>query len=114
MMIMREIWRGDLSGVANQIWKVTTDLIPRIVSRIRSSSEGVPPKDTGTVVEATKMPQPRNFPDDEELPDDLDVPVDLGLETVGTTGSDPWANFNDFQVDDLVLVKRANRSDGPT
>jgi hypothetical protein len=64
------------------------------------------------VVEATKVPQPRNFLDDLELPGDLEVPVDLGLENVGTTGSKPYVHDN-FQVDDLVLVKRANRSDGP-
>jgi hypothetical protein len=46
MLIMREILRWDFSGVTNQIWKVTTALIPRIVSKIRRSSKGVPPKDT--------------------------------------------------------------------
>jgi hypothetical protein len=97
ILIMREILRWDFSVVTNQIWKVTTALIPRIVSQIRSSSKRVPPKDTEAKVKTTKVEPPKDH-QNSPIPNSELVRRQEQSKEMRAAKSD------------LLLVKRANRS----
>jgi hypothetical protein len=126
MLIMREILRWDFGGVTDQIWRVTTDLIPRIVSSIRSSSKRVPPKDTEAKVEVTKVESPDKVkpparvaatkvepPSYQDMLKNRPVPP-IGRQAWHRRGGtiDPPTEGG-FKKDDLVLVNRAKGPNGP-